>query len=87
MKKIKLLDDTLVPYDYMTHHIVPNPLVWKRDEMEPDVVVGIANNGINQLENYSNCIKCAWVIEPEIINGEDYVNVIKNQEKCAPLNV
>lgn len=79
--KIKLLDDTLVPYDYMTHHIVPDPLVWKRDENEPDVVVGIANNGMNQLDNYSNCIKCAWVIEPEIINGEDYVNVIKNQEK------
>ena len=53
MKKIKLLDDTLIPYDYMTHHIVPNPLVWKRDEMVPDVVVGIANNGINQLENYN----------------------------------
>ena len=81
MKKIKLLDDTLVPYDYMTHHIQPDPLVWKRDENEPDVVVGIAHSGISQLDSYPNCIRCAWVIEPEIINGEDYSNVIKNQEK------
>jgi hypothetical protein len=81
MKKIKLLDTDLLPYDYMTHHIQPNPLVWDRNENNPDVVVGIARNGISQLDSYPNCVRCAWVIEPEIINGDDYINVIKNQEK------
>ena len=81
MKKIKLLDDTLNPYDYLSHHVVPSEPVWKRDMESPDVVVGIANNGMRQLDNYSGVIKCAWVIEPEIINGEDYQYTINNQDK------
>jgi hypothetical protein len=79
MKKIKLIDDTLNPYDYLCHHIVPDSPSWSRSEENPDVVVGIASNGISQLDSYSNVIKCAWVIEPEIINGEDYLKVINNQ--------
>ena len=81
MKKIKLLDDTLNPYDYLSHHVVPSEPVWKRDMESPDVVVGIANNGMRQLDNYSGVIKCAWVLEPEIINGEDYQYTINNQDK------
>lgn len=81
MKKIKLIDNTLNPYDYLCHHIVPENPSWSRQENNPDVVVGIAGDGISQLENYPNCIKCAWVIEPEIINGEDYKRVIDNQDK------
>jgi hypothetical protein len=47
MKKIKLLDDTLNPYDYLCHHIVPDSPSWSRSEENPDVVVGIASNGIS----------------------------------------
>ena len=61
--------------------MVPSEPVWKRDMESPDVVVGIANNGMRQLDNYSGVIKCAWVIEPEIINGEDYQYTINNQDK------
>ena len=81
MKKIKLLDDTLIPYDYLSHHIVPSEPIWFRNMESPDVVVGIANNGMLELENYSSVIKCAWVIEPEVINGEDYEYAINNQDK------
>ena len=81
MKKIKLLDSSLLPYDYMSHHVTPEIPSWYRNEENPDVVVGIAHDGIAQLSNYPNCIKCAWVIEPEIINGNDYINVINNQDQ------
>jgi Glycosyltransferase family 10 (fucosyltransferase) C-term len=81
MKKIKLIDSTLIPYDYLCHHIVPDSPSWSRSEENPDVVVGIAGDGIRQLDSYSNVIKCAYIIEPEIINGEDYKNVINNQDK------
>lgn len=81
MKKIKLLDSTLNPYDYLCHHITPESPSWYRDIENPDVVVGIASDGISQLDSYPSAIKCAWVIEPEVINGEDYLKVINNQEK------
>lgn len=79
-KKIKLIDSTLCPYDYLCHHIKPEIPSWYRDIENPDVVVGIAGDGIRQLSNYPNAIKCAWVIEPEIINGEDYKMVVENQD-------
>lgn len=81
MKKIKLIDNTLNPYDYLCHHIVPNNPIWYRDIEHPDVLVGIGNDGINQvLNDKRNIIKCAWVIEPTIINGEDYQLVVDNQD-------
>jgi hypothetical protein len=79
-KKIKLLDSSLFPYDYLCHHITPDEPVWSRSENSPNVVVGIASYGINQLINYPSVIKCAYIIEPEIINGEDYANTIRNQD-------
>jgi hypothetical protein len=80
-KKIKLLDDTLIPYDYLCHHIVPEIPSWSRNEENPNIVVGVASNGLSQIQNYPNSIKCVWIIEPEIINGEDYKKVIDNQDK------
>lgn len=81
MTKIKLLDNSLLPYDYLCHHIVPSTPAWSREVENPDIVVGIADYGLNQLSNYPNQIKCSWVIEPSIINGEDYLNVIKRQDE------
>lgn len=79
--KIKLLDNELVPYDYLCHFITPETPAWTRHEESPDVVVGISRYGMIEVLNYTHIPKAIWLIEPTIINGDNYRVAIENQEQ------
>jgi hypothetical protein len=79
--RIKLLDNELgPPYDYLCHHIVPETPVWSRNIDNPNVVIGVAKYGMSEVKNYPNAKKGVWIIEPSIVNGEVYVDAIKEQD-------
>jgi len=78
--KIKLLDNELgPPYDYLCHHIKPEIPIWSRTEEHPDAVIGVSRYGMEEVKKYNNVIKGVWVIEPSIMNGENYIQVVNEQ--------
>ena len=67
--KIKLVDRDLLPYDYMCHHFSPDEPIWSREVEDPDVVVGVAGWGMDEIKKYPDHVKkAALIIEPSIIN-------------------
>ena len=79
--KIKLVDRDLLPYDYMCHHFSPDEPIWSREVEDPDVVVGGAGWGMDEIKKYPDHVKkAALIIEPSIINGEDYLKAVNEQE-------
>ena len=79
--KIKLVDNELAPYIDMCHFIDPDQAYWSREEENPDVIVGVARHGLNELKNYTGTAKKALVIiEPSIVNGEMYRDAVLDHE-------
>jgi len=77
--KVKLVDDNLRGQPGLSPFINPN-LGWERDCNDHDVCIYTdrlcSTQPIDSLKaNY------AWIIEPSIINGENYINVIPISNK------
>lgn len=79
--KIKLLDNELLPHNDLCHYIDTDIKYWDREEQSPDIVVGIARYGFNELKNYKGSAKkVLLIVEPSIINGEIYRDAVLEHE-------
>jgi len=73
---IKMIDQNLVGQSGLSRYISPNH-IFNRDISDPDVVVFTDQQCFTQeVENYS-CTKAAWLLEPPIINGDNYIRMYK----------
>jgi hypothetical protein len=77
-KIIKLIDENLVGQKGLSRYSDPK-INWRRDIDEYDIAIYTDRMCFTQPIN-SNKINCAWIIEPPIINGENYINVVKNKD-------
>ena len=77
--KIKLFDENLVGQPGLSMHIDPKTN-WERDPENYDIGIYVDRMCFTQPIDDSK-INCAWLIEPPIINGENYRDVIINKEK------
>lgn len=77
--KIKLIDENLVGQKGLSRYLDPNT-GWERDIDEYDVAIYTDNMGNIKPIDESK-INCAWIIEPPIINGENYTKVVNNKQK------
>jgi hypothetical protein len=75
--KIKLIDENLVGQKGLSKYSDPES-GWERDITDYDVAIYTDNMGNTQPIDISK-INCAWIIEPPIINGENYIKVINNK--------
>lgn len=73
--KIKFFDENLIGQPGLSRYISPN-VVWDRDVDEYDVGIYVDRYCFTQPKN-NDKINCAWLIEPPIINGENYINIVK----------
>jgi hypothetical protein len=79
MKKIKLVDENLVGQEGLSRYLKPN-VSWSKDSEDADIV--IYTDRLCHIHDVDKSkINCAWIIEPPIINGENYVNLLKNNTK------
>ena len=79
MSKItKLIDENLVGQPGLSRYIDPKT-GWEREPDTYDIGVYVDRMCFTQPIDETK-INCAWLIEPSIINGENYVNIIKNKE-------
>jgi hypothetical protein len=82
MKKIKLKDENLVGQDGLSRYINPNS-EWEKNWDDADSNVIIYTDRLcffdhlyeSDKENY------AWIIEPPIVNGEHYLNIVNHYSK------
>lgn len=77
-KIIKLIDENLIGQKGLSRYSDPN-INWQRDIDEYDIAIYTDRMCFTQPIN-PNKINCAWIIEPPIINGENYINVVKNKD-------
>lgn len=77
-KTIKFIDENLVGQKGLSRYAVPN-INWQKDIEEYDIAIYTDRLCFNQPIN-PNKINCAWIIEPPIINGENYINIVKNKD-------
>lgn len=75
MKKIKFIDENLVGQKGLSRYLNPN-VGWERDIENYDITVYTDRMCFSQTIDESK-INCAWIIEPPIINGENYRDIIK----------
>ena len=79
--KIKLVDENLVGQPGLCPFIDPKTN-WVRDIDEYDVAIYVDRMCFIQPINPEKT-NYAWIIEPPIINGENYINIVKNiNAKC-----
>ena len=77
MKKIKLIDENLSGQKGLSRYIDPNNN-WFENGEDSEVFIYTDRMGyISELN--PNKINCAWIIEPPVINGENYTNISKNK--------
>ena len=77
--KIKLFDENLVGQPGLSRYINPSTN-WERDCEDYDIGIYV-DRMCFVVEKNSHKINCAWLIEPPIINGENYINIVKDKEK------
>lgn len=76
-KKIKLIDENLVGQPGLSRYIDPKT-DWEREPDNYDVAVYV-DRMCFVIPKDNSKINCAWLIEPPIINGENYIEIIKNK--------
>lgn len=76
--KIKLIDENLVGQPGLSRYIDPQTN-WERNIDDYEIAIYVDKLCFNQELNNSK-INCAWIIEPPIINGENYMNILKHGE-------
>lgn len=77
--RIKLIDENLVGQKGLSRYSDPQS-GWERDIENYDVAIYTDNMGnIHSVDETK--INCAWIIEPPIINGENYVKISENKNK------
>ena len=74
---IKLIDENLIGQPGLSRYIDPQTN-WEREPETYDVAIFVDRLCFGT-EKDPTKINCAWLIEPPIINGENYVNVVKEQ--------
>jgi hypothetical protein len=76
---IKLIDGNLVGQPGLSMYLDPQS-GWEREPEKYDIGIYVDGMCFNQPIDNSK-INCAWIIEPPVINGENYINIVKNKEK------
>lgn len=76
--KVKLIDENLIGQPGLSRYIDPNTN-WERNTDDYEIAIYVDKLCFNQEINKSK-INCAWMIEPPIINGENYINILKHAE-------
>lgn len=76
--KIKLIDENLIGQPGLSRYIDPQTN-WERETDDYDVAIHVDGMCFKQ-PVAENKTSCAWLIEPPIINGENYINIIKNKD-------
>jgi hypothetical protein len=77
--KIKLIDENLVGQPGLSRYIAP-PTNWERDIDNHDIAIYVDRLGyLSELDETKT--NCAWIIEPSIINGENYTHTINKKDK------
>ena len=77
--KIKLIDENLVGQPGLSRYLDPETN-WERFPENYDVNIYVDRLAyVSEID--TNKVICAWLIEPSIINGEYYINVVKNKDK------
>ena len=77
-KKIKFIDENLLGQKGFSRHADPK-VNWERECDDYDIAIYTDKLCFSQPINTEK-INCAWIIEPPIINGENYVNIVKNKD-------
>lgn len=78
-KIIKFIDENLVGQHGLSRY--SNPEVnWDRSPTDYDIAIYTDKLCFSQNID-ENKINCAWIIEPPIINGENYLNIVKNKNQ------
>jgi hypothetical protein len=77
-KIIKLIDENLIGQPGLSMYIDPKTN-WEREPENYDVGIYV-DRMCFVIPKDETKINCAWLIEPPIINGENYQNIIKNKE-------
>ena len=77
-KTIKLIDENLIGQPGLSRYIDPKT-GWEREPENYDIGIYVDSMCFTHpIDNTK--INCAWLIEPPIINGENYVNIVKIKE-------
>lgn len=76
--RIKLFDENLIGQPGLSRYIEPK-VTWEREIDDYDVGIYVDRLCFTQPKNNEK-INCAWLIEPPIINGENYINIVKEKE-------
>ena len=76
--KIKLFDENLIGQPGLSRYIDPKTN-WEREPENYDVGIYVDRMCFVSPRDESKT-NCAWLIEPPIINGENYINIVKNKE-------
>tara|TARA_A200000159_G_C7320195_1_gene338548 strand:- start:90 stop:917 length:828 start_codon:yes stop_codon:yes gene_type:complete len=78
--KIKLVDSNFGKQQGLCPHIISKNCFSKKLK-DPDLVIFTDQECYRQEVGKYNCKKAAWLIEPPIVNGENYINMVKNYAK------
>ena len=78
---IKLIDENLVGQDGLSRYISPE-VKWGRDVSNPNYEIGLFTDGMCFKQPIDDeKLNFAWLIEPPIINGENYSKIVSISEK------
>jgi len=79
MKTVNLFDINFVGAESACLYL-PSGVDWKKNSSEYDIGLYTDSLCFSSQLNESK-INCAWIVEPPIINSENYENAIKNHKK------
>lgn len=77
---IKLVDKNFGKQKGLCPHIVSDHC-FPTKQTNPDIVIFTDQQCYSKEVNQYNCKKAAWLIEPPVVNGENYINMLKIHEK------
>lgn len=78
-RKIKLFDENLIGQDGLSRYQNPNTN-WQRDIDDYDI--GVYTDRMCFIKEVDpSKVNVAWIIEPPIINGENYKHIVEHQDK------
>ena len=76
-KKIKFIDENLLGQKGLSRYADPK-INWERECEDNDITIYTDKLCFSQPIDNSK-INCAWIIEPPVINGENYINIVRNK--------
>lgn len=80
MKTVNLIDENLTGQPGLSPFIDPD-VSWRRNQENTECDINIYTDQLcTRLVNESK-INCAWIIEPSIVNGENYTYIVNNYSK------